>query len=167
MTLKTHFASKTHLLGKHYGTGININTYVLIFCINWCYRWFIVLQYLLNLKNQKYLVMDQPRADGSMDCPFDRLPLDIIFDILSRLSVSELSTALESYVAWQRIVLTSDQHSPGPDLCFFNNNSNVSYFFETKCWLLQGAADGLLLFIANDFSSHKYYFTWQQWLACT
>ena len=114
--------------------------------------------------------MDQPRADGSMDCPFDRLPLDIIFDILSRLSVSELSTALESYVAWQRIVLTSkifqrlydhrnkelwivltsDQHSPGLDLCFFNNNSNVSYFFETKCWLLQGAADGLLLLVAND-----------------
>jgi len=113
------------------------------------------------------------RVDGSTDCLLGRLPEDILHDILSRLSICDLLRARLTCVSWHRIVsscnifqqlydgrsqeswiaLTSDPHG----FCLFNNTSNKWYFFQvacqadlTKCWLLQGAADGLMLFVSTE-----------------
>jgi hypothetical protein len=116
------------------------------------------------------------RVDGSTKCLLGRLPEDILHDILSRLSISDLLRARRTCVAWHRIVsscnifqrlyderseeswiaLTGHPRNPD-DFCIFNNNSNKWHFCRaryqadpTKSWLLQGAAEGLMLFVSRE-----------------
>lgn len=117
------------------------------------------------------------RVDRSTECLLDRLPEAILHDILSRLSICEVLRAQQICVAWHNMVSSSNifqrlydsrnQESwialtDGPqnpfDFCLFNNHSNKSYFFQTmyeadltnSCWLLQGTADGLMLFVSSE-----------------
>jgi hypothetical protein len=116
------------------------------------------------------------RVDGSTQCLLDCLPEATLHDILSRLSICDLLRARRTCVAWHRIIsssnifqrlydgrnqdswiaLTSDPHNPH-DFCLLNNKSNKWYFLQarhhadlTKCWLLHGAADGLMLFVSSE-----------------
>ena len=113
------------------------------------------------------------RGNESTECLLDRLPEELLHEVLSRLSITELLKARRTCVSWHRMIsscnifqqlydernkeswiaLSSDHRG----FCFFNNNSNKRYFFlsryeadQTKSWLLQGAADGILLLVAND-----------------
>ena len=113
------------------------------------------------------------RVHGSLECPFDRLPESILHDILSRLTICHLLIARRTCVAWHHIVsyckffqqlyderneeswiaLRSPVGNP-EHVCLFNIDSNKWWFLQAQnqyqTWLLQGAAEGLMLFVGRD-----------------
>lgn len=124
----------------------------------------------------KSVTLSRNREDESTECFLDRLPEDIVQDILSRMYISDLLKARATCCAWRHtisfckifqllydqrnreswIALTSDPKN-NYDFCLFNKNPSKWYFIpalfqldRTKCWRLQAAADGLMLFVTTE-----------------